>query len=126
MEVKKNVMVAMEDGALLATDLYLPEADGQVPALINRTPYNKDAVDLSEEVLAYVQAGYAVVIQDVRGRYRSEGLFEPYLHETQDGLSLFAWVRRQDWCNGKLGTFGLSYHGGTQWLPADVSHCRRI
>ena len=120
MKIEKNVMVSMKDNIKLATDIYLPnsEEEKSFPSLVNRTPYNKDYVENSKEIKAYVDAGYAVVVQDVRGRYHSEGIFVPYEYETEDGLELFKWVRKQKWCNGKLGTFGVSYHGGTQWLPA--------
>jgi len=120
MKVEKNVMVPMKDGIKLATDIYLPSSEKEktFPALINRTPYNKDRVENSKEINAYVNAGYVVVIQDVRGRYHSEGTFIPYEYETEDGLELFNWVKKQSWSNGIFGTFGLSYHGGTQWLPA--------
>lgn len=111
-------MITMKDGVRLATDLYLPDTGKPVPALINRTPYNKDERNDTEEIEAFVRAGYAVVIQDVRGRYHSEGVFVPYEYDIEDGLALFEWVRAQTWCSGKFGTFGLSYHGGTQWLPA--------
>ena len=116
----KNEMVPMKDGIKLATDIYFPQSEKEstFPALVNRTPYNKDYVENSKEINAYVKAGYVVVVQDVRGRYHSEGIFVPYEYEIEDGLELFKWVRSQSWCNGHLGTFGLSYHGGTQWLPA--------
>ncbi|MBR3364190.1 MAG: CocE/NonD family hydrolase [Solobacterium sp.] len=118
MKLEKNIMIPMKDGIRLATDLYLPDTEEPVPALINRTPYDKDGTKREEEILVYVNAGYAVVVQDVRGRYHSEGVFVPYENETEDGLTTFEWVRNQPWCTGKYGTFGLSYHGGTQWLPA--------
>ena len=110
----------MKDGIKLATDIYLPSSEKEktFPALINRTPYNKDRVENSKEINAYINAGYVVIVQDVRGRYHSEGTFIPYEYETEDGLELFNWVRKQTWSNGIFGTFGLSYHGGTQWLPA--------
>ena len=82
--------------------------------MINLTPYNKDYVENSEEIKAYVDANYAVVFQDVKGRYHSEGMFVPYEYETEDGLELFKWIRKQKWCNGRLGTFGASYYGGIQ------------
>ena len=113
-----NVMVPMKDGVQLATDVYLPKEDSVLPVLIKRTPYDKDRDMDQAEIEAYVNAEYIVVSQDVRGRYASEGIFEPYVHEAEDGLTLYEWVLQQPWCNGHLGTFGGSYHGGTQWLPA--------
>ena len=70
------------------------------------------------DILRAVQAGYTVVAQDVRGRYASEGTFNPHVQETDDGLDAFAWAAAQPWSNGVLGTFGGSYLGATQWLPA--------
>jgi putative CocE/NonD family hydrolase len=69
-------------------------------------------------ILRAVQAGYKVVTQDVRGRYASEGMFNPHIQETQDGVDAFAWAAAQPWSNGVVGAFGGSYLGGTQWLPA--------
>lgn len=118
MIIEKNIMVSMPDGVHLATDIYRPETEEALPVLINRTPYDKDREGTSFEVQAYINAGYAVAIQDVRGRYHSEGDFIPYDNETEDALCFYNWIREQPWCNGKFGTFGASYNGATQWLPA--------
>lgn len=121
-QVEKNIMVPMRDGVCLATDVYRMEGAGPAPVLITRTPYNKDytiAGSLSTfNIERAVSAGYVVVIQDVRGRFASEGTFAPMIQETNDGLDAFAWAAAQPWSNGVLGTFGGSYLGGTQWLPA--------
>lgn len=116
MRTELNLMIAMPDGTRLATDLCYPDGDGPFPALIARTPYGKS--HRPEIVERFVENGYAVVMQDVRGRYASEGRFYPYIHETGDGIALMEWVRAQSWCDGNIGTFGGSYLGGTQWLPA--------
>lgn len=119
--IEKNVMVPLRDGVRLATDIYRLEEAGPTPVLVARTPYNKDGILAGSEtfdILRAVQAGYTVVTQDVRGRYASEGTFNPHIQETADGVDMFAWVAKQPWCNGKIGTFGGSYLGGTQWLPA--------
>lgn len=122
MIMEKNVMVPTRDGTLLATDLYRPETEGPLPVLAARTPYNKDYMaDRAERMTAlqsFVEAGYVVVTQDVRGRFSSEGDFYPYKYDTDDGLDLFEWILKQAWCDGNIGTFGGSYLGGTQWLPA--------
>ena len=70
------------------------------------------------DILRAVQAGYVVVVQDVRGRYASEGVFNPHIQETADGVDMLAWTAVQPWSNGKVGMFGGSYLGGTQLLPA--------
>ncbi len=119
--IEKNIMIPMRDGVRLATDVYRLEGSPPAPVLIARTPYNKErAVAGSDtfDVLRAVQAGYVVVIQDVRGRFASEGEFNPHFQEAQDGIDAFAWAAAQPWSNGVVGTFGGSYLGCTQWLPA--------
>lgn len=114
-----NVMVPMRDGVQLATDIYRPENAAPLPALIARTPYNKNGMnERYPEIKRYIEAGYIVIVQDVRGRYASQGDFNPHFNETRDGVDMFAWVASQPWSNGVVGTFGGSYLGGTQWLPA--------
>ncbi len=119
--IEKNIIVPMRDGVKLATDVYRLEDASPTPVLVARTPYNKDGMIGDRDVfdiLRAVQAGYAVVTQDVRGRYASEGTFDPDIQETEDGLDTFAWAAAQPWANGVVGTFGGSYLGSTQWLPA--------
>ncbi|MCB0104384.1 MAG: CocE/NonD family hydrolase, partial [Caldilineaceae bacterium] len=117
---EKNIMVPMRDGVQLATDIYRPADGAPTPVLMARTPYNKDGILGGNvfDIMAAVQAGYTVVVQDVRGRYGSEGLFNPHIQETADGVDVFAWAAAQPWSNGRIGTFGGSYLGGTQLLPA--------
>jgi uncharacterized protein len=125
--VEQNLMAPARDGVRLATDVYRPAGEGPFPVLLERTPYDKSAPSRSErtatspqprsraEVAAYfVSHGYAVVYQDCRGRYRSEGRFTKYLSEAEDGYDTLAWLMRQHWCNGRIGTFGLSYAAHTQ------------
>jgi putative CocE/NonD family hydrolase len=119
--IEKNVMVPMRDGVKLATDLYRLEGESPTPVLVVRTPYNKDGLSGSSDIfdiLRAVQSGYTVVAQDVRGRYASEGRFNPHVQETADGVDAFAWAAAQPWSDGAVGTFGGSYLGSTQWLPA--------
>jgi uncharacterized protein len=119
--IEKNIMVPMCDGVKLATDVYRLEGTAPTPVLVIRTPYNKEGVTGNSylfDIIRAVQAGYAIVVQDVRGRFASEGMFNPYIQETPDGLEAFTWAAAQPWSNGVVGTFGGSYMGGTQWLPA--------
>ena len=119
--IEKNVLVPMRDGVACATDIYRLEGAGPTPVLVVRTPYNKDGMVGGRDtfdILRAVQAGYMVVVQDVRGRYASEGTFNPHIQETADGVDMFAWTAVQPWSNGIIGTFGGSYLGATQWLPA--------
>jgi putative CocE/NonD family hydrolase len=130
--VRRDVMIRMRDGVHLATDVYLPAVDGQpvptpLPVILERTPYGKTERSRSEiepgmgqpmaraEVaMHFVRAGFAVVYQDCRGRYNSEGNFTKYLSEGPDGYDTCAWIVEQPWCDGKIGTMGLSYAAHTQ------------
>jgi putative CocE/NonD family hydrolase len=115
--VAKNVMVPMRDGVRLATDVYRPAheatpAPESFPVLLARTPYGKTSMEESGRFLA--AHGYVVVLQDVRGRYDSEGTFYIYLNEGRDGFDTVEWAAKQPWSNGKVGTFGASYLAGAQ------------
>ncbi|MGE3281377.1 MAG: CocE/NonD family hydrolase, partial [Alphaproteobacteria bacterium] len=125
--VERDLMAPARDGVMLATDIYRPQGSGPFPVLLERTPYDKSAPSRSEitaadptprsreEVAAhFVRHGYAVAYQDCRGRYRSGGSFTKYLSEAEDGVDTLAWLVRQNWCNGRIGTFGLSYAAHTQ------------
>lgn len=119
--VLKNIDVQMRDGILLATDVYLPKDDINLPALVQRTPYDKENVVLrnySLDVLRAVQQGYAVVVQDTRGCYRSEGVFYPFFDDGNDGADTIAWAASQRWSSGAVGMIGGSYFGATQWRAA--------
>lgn len=134
--VRHTAMVSMRDGVRLACDIYLPgEVDPMVgpafPTLLERTPYDRRGVYRSErtrsnaepmqrqEVAAFfVRRGYAVVYQDCRGRYGSEGQFTKYLGEGPDGYDTLAWLCDQAFCNGRIGTMGMSYAAHTQSAAA--------
>ena len=116
---RTDVSVPMRDGVVLRTDILLPSAEGKFPALVYRTPYGKHFALKEYTTFAKAAArGYAVVVQDVRGRYASDGEFVPYQNEGRDGYDTIEWVARQPWCDGNVGTFGLSYPGAVQWLAA--------
>ncbi|MFA5964694.1 MAG: CocE/NonD family hydrolase [Sphingomonas sp.] len=124
------VMVAMRDGVRLATDIYLPagaQAGQRFPVLVERTPYDRRGTNHGDFSLAdptprskpeiariFADAGYAYVLQDCRGRYESEGVFVKYLNEGEDGVDTIAWLRDQPWCDGRVGTLGLSYGAHVQ------------
>ena len=110
---EKDRMVEMRDGVELATDVHLPEEDGPFPALVHRTPYEKDSEEPIGGISMAIENGYAVVQQDVRGRFKSEGWFEPFF-EGEDGYDTVEWVAEQDWCTGKVGMYGTSYRGMVQ------------
>ena len=106
-----HVMVPMRDNVRLATDLYLP-GDGKFPAILCRTPYDKSGEKANGDY--YSSHGYAYVAQDTRGRYASEGTWKFLIDDGRDGEEAVNWIARQPWCNGKVGTIGTSYVGGTQ------------
>lgn len=121
--VERDVMVPMRDGMSLATSLYIPDGV-PAPALLVRLPYGKDvflgAVNspLCPNWLALLEAGYALVWQDCRGTYRSEGEFTPHEDDPRDGADTVAWLREQPWCQGIVGAYGPSYLGMVQWATA--------
>jgi uncharacterized protein len=109
--------ISMRDGVRLSANVFLPENAGRVPAILIRTPYNKgEALNANWE--AFVEHGYAVVVQDVRGRYGSEGVFDPLHQEPSDGDDTLNWIARQPWSDGKVGMTGGSYVGIVQWKAA--------
>jgi putative CocE/NonD family hydrolase len=112
-----DVPVPMRDGVHLSTNVFVPSSSGHWPVLLVRTPYNKGR-DLPLSYRGFIERGYAVVVQDVRGRYRSEGRFEPLTQEGPDGEDTIRWIGQQPWCDGKIGMFGGSYVGIAQWQAA--------
>ncbi len=112
-----HVPVAMRDGVHLYANIFLPPGGGRVPAILVRTPYGKGP-GLNNNWQAFVDRGYAAVIQDVRGRYESEGAFDPLRQEPNDGDDTINWIARQPWSNGKVGMTGGSYVGIVQWKAA--------
>ncbi|WCM91953.1 CocE/NonD family hydrolase [Acidovorax sp. NCPPB 2350] len=133
--VLQDQMVRMRDGVRLATDVHLPAGyrpgrDAPLPVILERTPYDKSGISRAEQIgdrlgvprpdvaRYFVEHGFAVVYQDCRGRYGSEGHFTKYLAEGPDGFDTLAWVLAQPWCNGKVGTMGLSYAAHTQMALA--------
>jgi putative CocE/NonD family hydrolase len=114
-----DMAVPMRDGVVLRAHVLRPAADGRYPTLVYRTPYGADAAVADYTTFARaVERGYAVVVQDVRGRYRSDGEFRPYEHDGKDGYDTIEWAAAQPWSDGNIGTFGLSYPGAVQWLAA--------
>jgi len=119
LHLTKDVDVPMRDGVILRTDVLLPGRAGRFPTLVYRTPYNKEsALGAAKTFSKAVARGYAVVVQDVRGRYASDGEFNAYRNEGHDGYDTIEWAAKQSWSDGNVGTFGLSYPGAVQWLAA--------
>lgn len=121
-KVAVNVRVPMRDGVKLATDVYRPDAEGRFPSILVRLPYGK--TEAYCEMPAYgwyfAKRGYVFVVQDVRGKYDSEGDPYPFTNEPDDGYMTQTWIATQPWFNGNLGTFGYSYYGYTQWASAPL------
>jgi len=113
-----NLEARMRDGILLRADVYTPPAAPRAPVLLVRTPYGKDAWRERAFIPKALARGLAVVVQDVRGRYSSDGTFDPYRQEGRDGYDSIQWVAAQPWCTGRVGMCGLSYPGAVQWLAA--------
>ncbi len=116
-----NVPVRTRDGVALATDVYFPSGGsegGPYPAVLTRTPYDKQRDVLTQMARYLSEHGYVAVIQDVRGRHDSEGPWVPFRNEGPDGYDAVEWVASQPWCTGRVGTFGGSYGGWYQWALA--------
>jgi uncharacterized protein len=115
-KIETEVKATMRDGVALAADVYRPVSEGRFPVLLRRTPYDRRQESSSSHELA--AAGYVVIVQDVRGRYASEGQFEPFRHEAEDGYDSVEWAAALPYSDGRVGMFGGSYVGATQMLAA--------
>ncbi|MEX2374160.1 MAG: CocE/NonD family hydrolase [Dehalococcoidia bacterium] len=122
--VARDIMMTTRDGTRLATDVYRPARDGtavpgEFPTLLTRTPYDKDGG--AGDARFHAERGYVVVVQDTRGRFKSEGTFYIYLDEGEDGYDAVEWITEQPWSNGDVGTYGGSYLAATQMALARLS-----
>ena len=123
MRLETNVPTKMRDGITLYADIYRPAEEGKYPAILTRLPYSKDVHHATQRQSylypqRYVEAGYAVVIQDCRGTGQSEGQHYHQRGEAEDGYDTVEWIAAQPWCTGNVGMYGGSYLGGTQWFAA--------
>lgn len=112
-----HLKIPMRDGVELCANVFLPSAAGSFSTLLQRTPYRK-AAGVTSAIQPFVRAGYAVVVQDVRGRGHSEGVFKQFEQEENDGFDTIAWIARQSWSNQRVGLFGGSYTGISAWRAA--------
>ena len=119
-DMRLDVGVPMRDGVTLSADIYLPDAAGSFPTVLIRTPYGNNAAPSIETGRRLANVGYACVIQDVRGRWDSDGDYYPIVNEAEDGYDTQEWVGAQPWCNGRIGTSGGSYLGIVQWASAPM------
>ncbi|MCH7744879.1 MAG: CocE/NonD family hydrolase [Chloroflexi bacterium] len=116
-----NIPLMLRDGTITYVDIFRPDADGKFPGLLQRTPYDKSSAGSRTGTIDAIRAasrGYAVAIQDIRGRYSSGGEFYTFVNEIEDGYDSVEWLASQSWCTGKVGMYGVSYVGATQWLAA--------
>lgn len=123
-EVTVDAMVPMRDGIRLATDIYRPARGGKPreerdAVILTRTPYDKGG-GKSADALYFASHGYTAIVQDTRGRYRSEGLWRWLLDDGPDGVDTTQWIAKQPWSNGRIGMMGTSYVGGTQHALATL------
>ena len=102
-------MAPMRDGVKLATNIFLPEGSGPFPVVLVRTPYGKDTQGAGSS--GWTKRGFVYVVQDCRGRFKSEGKYRPFLDDHLDGYDTVEWVAKQPWSNGKIGMFGASAMG---------------
>jgi uncharacterized protein len=119
--LERNIEIPMRDGCVLRGDLFRPDTSEKLPVLLNRTPYNKAmpmVFAMTLDATRAAEAGYNVLVQDCRGRFASDGVWDCFTVEGADGYDTIEWAARQPWSSGKVGTYGASYMGATQWLAA--------
>jgi putative CocE/NonD family hydrolase len=122
--VRRKLRIVMPDGVALMADHYAPKGERLYPTILIRTPYGRSSTTgitgLMPAFVAqrFAERGYNVVVQDVRGRFDSEGEFKPFVYEAKDGRATFEWLENQPWFNGVLGMWGQSYVGYVQWAVA--------
>ena len=123
MIVERDVVQVMRDGVRLRGDVYRPDSNLPVPAIVNRTPYDKSSrlIQLAAiEPERVVEAGFALLCQDVRGRFASAGDFYTFFCDVDDTYDTVEWAAAQPWCDGNVGMAGRSYAAAVQWLGAAV------
>ena len=116
-----RVPVPMRDGVILYADVYRPVGEGRYPVIVSRTPYSTERFPSAyAAAVFFARRGYVYVFQDVRGRHESEGVWEPFRHDEQDGYDTIEWAAKQVWSNGKVAMQGGSYLGQNQWRAAQA------
>jgi hypothetical protein len=118
--IERHKAIPMSDGIILYGDVYMPAAPGKYPTLVTRTPYGVQRDGMHESCVKFARHGYAIVAVDVRGRYESEGKWEPFRYEARDGYDIIEWAAMQPFSNGRVATNGGSYVGHNQWATASL------
>lgn len=113
-----DTVIPMRDGVRLAADVAVPDDGERHPILLVRSPYSRQSLRETHDPIGHARNGWAVVLQDVRGRFDSEGEFSPFHQEIDDGADTVAWCAAQPWSDGRVAMTGASYNGATQWLAA--------
>jgi putative CocE/NonD family hydrolase len=120
--INNRVAITMRDGGILYADVYRPVEDGRYPVIVSRTPYSTERFPAAFEAGVYFsRRGYVYVFQDVRGRHESDGRWEPFFDDANDGYDTIEWAAKQPWSNGKVGMEGGSYLGQNQWRAAQAA-----
>ncbi|MEI7588380.1 MAG: CocE/NonD family hydrolase [Chitinophagia bacterium] len=114
-KIERHKAIKMRDGIVLYGDVYMPAKEGKYPTIVSRTPYGVQRDGAHKNFIKFAQNGYAVVFVDVRGRYESEGKWEPFRDEAKDGYDIVEWAAVQSFSNGRIATQGGSYVGHNQW-----------
>lgn len=131
-QIERGLPVPIENGLHLKADRYHPGDNARYPTILIRTPYGRGASSgafgwFTEFVaFRFAERGYNVVVQDVRGRFDSDGEFEPYFNEREDGIATLDWLKQQIWFNGEVGMWGPSYLGIVQWVIADQPEIKAL
>ncbi|MGV3613963.1 MAG: CocE/NonD family hydrolase [Fimbriimonas sp.] len=118
--LERDVKMKTKDGVLLVADIVRPDAPGKFPTILVRTPYGRGAEMLAGE--RYAKRGYVYIAQDCRGRNDSDGAWDPFVNEEQDGVDTLDWIVSRPWSDGKVGMIGASYGGLVQWSAAVRKH----
>ena len=121
LQMMMDIKVPMSDGVTLSTNIYLPKNNIPCPIILQRSPYGTNTEDMVKEAINFVKKGYGVVLQDVRGRWDSEGEWYPFINEAKDGYETQEWIGSQHWCDGNIGTIGASYLAMAQWQTAALN-----
>ncbi|MBA2604955.1 MAG: CocE/NonD family hydrolase [Acidobacteria bacterium] len=121
-QMQNLVPIRMRDGVTLYADVFRPLGEGRYPVIVSRTPYSTERTPSAYAAgVFFAQRGYVYVFQDVRGRHESEGAWDPFHHDEQDGYDTVAWAAKQPWSTGKIAMQGGSYLGQNQWRAAQAN-----
>ena len=114
----RPLAIPLRDGTVLDADIWMPTDSGKHPVLLVRTAYLKTAFKMNEWAQYFASRGYVFVVQNVRGRGKSQGTFQAFSGEERDGFDTIEWLASQPWSTGRIGTLGVSYLGVAQWFAA--------